>query len=71
MMAVGSSWSRPGSQENSGGKRAESGESALRAPFGGVGVDGACSFILISSRSLGSSSFRQAERRASSLRCSF
>ena len=61
---------RPGSGEGPGGKRAESGEDALREPFGGVGVGGARSFVRISSRSVRSSSFRQAERRAPSLRCS-
>ena len=40
---------RPGSGKESGGKRAEPGEDALREPFGGVGVDGARSFACISS----------------------
>ena len=45
-----------GSGGGSGGKRAESGEGALREPLGGVGVGGARSFACISSRSLRSSS---------------
>ena len=61
---------RLGSGEGIGEKRAESGEEALRGLFGGVGVGGARSLACISSRSLSSSSSRQAERRASSLRCS-
>ena len=48
----------------SGRKRTESGENALREPLGGVGVDGARSFVRISSPSLRSSSSRKAERRA-------
>ena len=54
----------------SSGKRAESGEVALREPFGGVGVDGARSFACVSSCSMRSSPSPQAEKRASSLRCS-
>ena len=74
-MAVGSSWSwKPPRGDsavelNSAGKRAESGYDPLREPFGGVGVGGARSFVRISSRSLGSSSSRKAEKRASPLRC--
>ena len=49
-MDVESSWSwkppRRGStvEGDSAGKRTESGEDALREPFGGVGMDGAGSF---------------------------
>ena len=41
---------RLGSGGDSGGKRAESGEDALREPFGEVGIGGARSFACISSR---------------------
>ena len=61
---------RLGSVSDSGGKSSESGEKALREPFGRVGVDGARSFACNSSLSSRSPSFRQAESRAPSLRCS-
>ena len=73
-MAIGSSGlgSRPAeaSGGDSGGKRTEPGEEALRRPFGGVGVGGGSYFACISSHSLRSSSSRQAKKRSPSLRCS-
>ena len=59
-----------GSGGDSNGTRAESGEVSLRETPGGVGVVGARSFACISSRRFGSFLSRQAEKRASSLRCS-
>ena len=46
---------RLGSEGDSGGKRTESGEDALREPFGGVKVDGSRSFDCIRLGSLSSS----------------
>ena len=61
---------RLGSEGGSNGKRAESGEHTLRKPIPLSG-DVLCPlFVRFSSRSVRFSSSRQAEKRASSLRCS-